>query len=303
MEFSEEAAATSSIANLSNDSESVLPVLPLEIIHEILLILPVKALLKMRCVSKSWLSLISSPQFIKTHLKFSTKKQDLRLLFSGSPENNSHRFYTCSLYAIMYQESLHQPIELDLSCKDYHMVEGSCDGLLCLSVGREELYLWNPSIRKLKRLAWSGKNNLHYTTYGFGYNESQDDYKVVKVDGSRRAYGFRGFEHVNNVSIYSLRTNSWKSILEKFPGVFFCRDPAKFVNGKLHWTKVVSVPYFATSEYAIRPIFISQNDDILMQYSTQNALKHSEIQIHDDSGVQFNLYIESLVSPNFVEEV
>nr|XP_009761010.1 PREDICTED: F-box/kelch-repeat protein At3g23880-like [Nicotiana sylvestris] len=234
MEFPEEAAATSSIANLSN---SLLPVLPLEIIHEILLILheillilPVKALLKMRCVSKSWLSLISSPQFIKTHLKFSTKKQYLRLLFSGSPDNNSPRFYTCSLYAIMYEESLHQPIELDLSCKDYHMVEGSCDGLLCLSVGREELYLWNPSIRKLKRLAWSGKNNLHYTTYGFGYNESQDDYKVVKVDGSCRAYGFRGFEHLNNVSIYSLRTNSWKSILEKFPGVFFRRDPAKFVN-------------------------------------------------------------------------
>ncbi|XP_019239177.1 PREDICTED: F-box/kelch-repeat protein At3g23880-like [Nicotiana attenuata] len=186
MEFLEEAAATSSIANLSNDSESLLPVLPLEIIHEILLILPVKALLKMRCVSKSWLYLISSPQFIKTNLKFSAKKQDLRLLFSGSPENNSPRCYTWSLYAIMYQESLHQPVELDLSCKDYHMVEGSCDGLFCLSVGR---------------------------------------------------------------------TISMESVYKKVEKI------------------------------------------------GMNTLKHSEIQIHDDSRVQFNLYIENLVLPNFVEEV
>ncbi|XP_070041528.1 F-box/kelch-repeat protein At3g23880-like [Nicotiana tomentosiformis] len=297
MEFSEEAAATSSIANLSNDSESVLP----SSIHQ-------------------------NPS------KFSTKKQDLRLLFSGSPENNRHRFYTCSLYAIMYQESLHQPIELDLSCKDYHKVEGSCDGLLCLSVGHEELYLWNPSIQKLKRLAWSGNNNLHYTTYGFGYNESQDDYKLVKVDGSCRAYGFRGFEHLNNVSIYSLRTNSWKSILEKFPGVFFCRDPAKFVNGKLHWIAthrrdnigpwfIVSLNLInLTSEEVALSLYVDDGnikwklgtlggnlclfcDCNKVQMNVWNALKHSEIQIHDDSGVQFNLYIESLVSPNFVEEV
>ncbi|XP_075086383.1 F-box/kelch-repeat protein At3g23880-like [Nicotiana tabacum] len=261
MEFSEEAAATSSIANLSNDSESVLP----SSIHQ-------------------------NPS------KFSTKKQDLRLLFSGSPENNSHRFYTCSLYAIMYQESLHQPIELDLSCKDYHKVEGSCDGLLCLSVGHEELYLWNPSIRKLKRLAWSGNNNLHYTTYGFGYNESQDDYKLVKVDGSCRA------------------------------------DPAKFVNGKLHWIAtrrrdnigpwfIVSLNLInLTSEEVALPPYVDDGnikwklgtlggnlclfcDCNKVQMNVWNALKHSEIQIHDDSGVQFNLYIESLVSPNFVEEV
>ncbi|MCD9560578.1 hypothetical protein HAX54_019295 [Datura stramonium] len=370
---------------MAHESKSV-PVVPPEIISEILARLPVKPLLRMRCVSKSWLSLISSPQFIKNHLKFSTKKQDFardRLLFSNSYEY-SLRVYACSLYSIMYQESPHIPDELDFLCKDsfvdYNVV-GSCDGLFCISTGSHDLFLWNPSIRKLKELPFSG-SNVHcssYLAYGVGYNECQDDYKVVEVMGcSHSDYGF-----INEFRVYNLRTNSWEMILE-YPSVIFCNDPAKFVNGRLHWiatrvtdkndswfvsslnlmdksyekvalpdlddgnfdwelgtlggnlsvfcdcykvrmdvwvmkayglveswTKVASIPYFTAIEHSILPVFISHNDEILLQHgsslllynSTHNTFKHPQVQIPHGYGIQFCLYIESLVSPHYVEEV
>lgn len=55
------------------------------------------------------------------------------------------------------------------------------NGLICLHSKIEESVLWNPTIRKSKILPTFGpklrKGRSYYLKYGFGYDESCDDYK------------------------------------------------------------------------------------------------------------------------------
>ncbi|PIN12080.1 hypothetical protein CDL12_15317 [Handroanthus impetiginosus] len=209
-----------------------LPNLPEEIITEILLRLPVKALLKFRCVSKSWLSLISSPQFIKTHLKISTKNNIYshnRLIFSSCPRSNV--FHTFSLnpkideYSSVDTLLFDYPLSVDRD-KPIRIV-GSCNGLVCVVVGLGDVVLWNPSTGKMKKLPNSGR--LGGTHYGFGYDESNDDYKVVQtcwINHDPDAYE-------TPVEVYSLRTDSWRFV--NWPGGYIFDGPGVFVNGAIHW--------------------------------------------------------------------
>ncbi|KAI5660056.1 hypothetical protein M9H77_28849 [Catharanthus roseus] len=50
--------------------------IPQDALTEILLRLPVKSLIRFKCVSKSWFSLLTSPLFIDMHLKFSLTRDD-----------------------------------------------------------------------------------------------------------------------------------------------------------------------------------------------------------------------------------
>ncbi|XP_019227135.1 PREDICTED: uncharacterized protein LOC109208473 [Nicotiana attenuata] len=69
---------------------SIIPFLPLEIITENLLKLPPQSLLKFMCASKSWLQLISSPEFVKIHMKLMANDKECsqdRLIFRDPQEN------------------------------------------------------------------------------------------------------------------------------------------------------------------------------------------------------------------------
>ncbi|KAI8537930.1 hypothetical protein RHMOL_Rhmol09G0062400 [Rhododendron molle] len=107
-----------------------------------------------------------------------------------------------------------------------------CVAACIWSIDKRTIYLWNPSTRKSKRLPDLGVRtgwNCH-DLYGFGFDESNDDYKVVLTfcdsDG--------GVSSERKVMVYTLRTDSWRQI-----GGFSCDVPfgviGKFLNGSIHW--------------------------------------------------------------------
>ncbi|XP_017252319.2 F-box/kelch-repeat protein At3g23880 [Daucus carota subsp. sativus] len=122
--------------------------LPPELVTEILLRLPAKSLLRCKSVCKSWLSLISNPSFIKSHLNFA-------LLASKTKP---------TLLVIEYP---HEQVALDMNDSLIHincvvmpwcfvthvLVVGTCNGIVCLdTMHGAEVCLWNPCTNMWKRV-------------------------------------------------------------------------------------------------------------------------------------------------------
>ena len=120
---------------------------------------------------------------------------------------------------------------------------GSCNGILCftdfISSKSKDAYLWNPSIRKFKRLPDTclTQTQVLNVAHGFGYDSLNNDYKVVRISRTCAKPMLPP-----EVEVYSLSSNSWKRVgLEiswrpnvisySFNGIL----AFPFVSGHLHW--------------------------------------------------------------------
>ncbi|XP_073033955.1 uncharacterized protein [Primulina eburnea] len=206
---------------LKNNGSNPFENLPQDLIIDILSRLSVKSLLRLRCVAKSWLSLISSPEFETNYLEVSTTRRP-RLVFGSAT-----KLYTCPFNGIE-----NPPVD-DVPCdftevRQYHNIHivGSCNGLVCLvNQNTGHIFLWNPAIRKYRKLPfplWLSSRE----PYGFFYDASSDDYKVVhKVEEpDSKPYS----------RTYSLRNDSWKS-LDWSHGRTPIGGSCVFLNGAIHW--------------------------------------------------------------------
>ncbi|XP_024984978.1 F-box protein CPR1-like [Cynara cardunculus var. scolymus] len=196
-----------------------------EIVEQILIRLKVRDLIRCKSVSKSWHSLISDPRFIKAHLKHSYESD-------RNNEEIGDRRIVMSKYACFYT---YQQFEVDGKLFDFHDCHllGSSDGLVCVSPSRNEIVVVNPSIREVKTLSNPKIPKFGSLCWGFGYDASTDDYKVV--------LGFMKGENVTCFQVFSLRSNMWKVIGEI--NCTFLSRIGILCEGALHW-----VVYHASSK-------------------------------------------------------
>jgi F-box interacting protein len=236
----------------SSLQELPLPVLPLDVIPEILCRLPVKLLLQLRCVCKSWKSLISDPKFAKKQFRVSTTRNLHFLLYTY----NSGKYILTS-YPIdsiftnittNFAQFEYSPNNFngDYPRLNYYNFIDSCDGILCIADGYKGLViLWNPSIRKFKELSLFQKPNVctHiHMSFGFGYDSSKDNYKVVVVLNyimpDSILLGQNNWVYKTEVKVHTLGSGIWRSIQEVpfggFPVPLMWRS-GKFVSGTINW--------------------------------------------------------------------
>ncbi|PNX81999.1 F-box/kelch-repeat protein [Trifolium pratense] len=301
-------------------SPSSLPTLPFDLISEILCNLPVKLLLQLQCVCKSWKSLISDHNFAKKHLRKSTPRlmiQRTKLRFPNSLKNKY-----CSPSGVC-----------------------SCDGILCFVADNGSFVLWNPSIRKFKILPplnnapngdfWrtiqdfphsscsesSGvfvSGTINWLTEYYDHDDASSISRViVSLDLAKETYQKLSLPDLNN-SLWTLGVlkdclcicaRSWGG---KFLEVWVMNE----FGNKESWAKLHTVSYTGDGgPYVIgKPLYIYEDNKLLMDFrdleigmvklklgfydskkDTLKILNHQNFECYMDPEV----YAESLISPCF----
>ncbi|XP_058741981.1 F-box/kelch-repeat protein At3g23880-like [Vicia villosa] len=232
-------------------------ILPNDLITEVLSILPVKSILRFKCVSKHWKTLISDHAFVKLHLKRSpTRNPFLALLIFHTIEVNCgsyvHGDSDRSVVPYPIRSLLDNP-SITLFEDPYYLMNdkgcsnrvGSCNGLILL-VGEsindivnikdnieyltvdKWLRVWNPATRTISKKFGQYRAFClsQRFTFAFGCDNLKDTYKVV-------AYRCNRQELTSQVRVLSLGDDVWRNV-ESFPAIPLLVDYV-YLSGTLYW--------------------------------------------------------------------
>lgn len=204
-----------------------------DVIAEILSWLPVKSLLRFRCVCKAWHALISESYFVDKHLH----RTKINLLL----KRKSHIFRSIEYQALLNCLSNDGPIlsrELDYPLMNLPVsikpgtfnwvLIGSCNGLVCILIDwfTKLVMLWNLCTRISQVLPQPCDLDFDLCCFGFGYDSTTDDYKVILNGGD--------YSSDQSVVVFTVKTGSWGKV--KSVKNFAVSGRAGYlVNEALHW--------------------------------------------------------------------
>ncbi|XP_054820751.1 F-box/kelch-repeat protein At3g23880-like [Prosopis cineraria] len=180
---------------------------PEDLVREIMVRLPVKSLLRFKCVAKSWYAQITDPHFISKHFEWSVSiSSNFRnqLIF----RRHGLTLKPCLSLISKDQEPKYcvpHDIELPFADKDLRWITvyGQCNGIFCLQGvfrgdnldgtftyfdGRRHIIiLWNPATKDTKLLRLPqilDPIDMARAMYGFGIDLITKDYKIVRFSSS-----------------------------------------------------------------------------------------------------------------------
>lgn len=199
---------------------------PHEIIVDILSRLPVKSLMRFRCVCKQWLSLTYDKHFINMHMK----RHSGFIISYG--EIVEHCRYEQN-FVILSKDGTTPTDKLKFEIhSEENRVLPSCNGLICF-YGCGSIYLCNPGTREIISLPPTTARAKNFSC-GFGFDPLAKQYKVVKLINPTLRYPVkrRPIIDVSHCEVLTIGDESWRNIGN--PPFRLFGDPV-FVQGFLHW--------------------------------------------------------------------
>ncbi|WMV53425.1 hypothetical protein MTR67_046810 [Solanum verrucosum] len=216
---------------------------PEEILVNILSRLHVRSLVRFKCVSKFWTTLISDPYFTKKHLNRARNDQDSQklLIYQWGPKDSTFSLYCCPLSPVQHCPSTLKPRNCLIHC--------CYNGLVIIEIRakyRVKILLWNPSIRESIVLPPLGCPGDRHSHFGLGYDSSSGEYKILHMHQN-----LDGPNYPNE--ILALKDGSWR-IIDEHPRAnrcwFYATDSLPFIHAAFHWIQV-SRNYFVVISFNI----------------------------------------------------
>ncbi|KAK4397818.1 F-box/kelch-repeat protein [Sesamum angolense] len=131
--------------------------LPEDLTIEILTRLPVRSLIRFKCVCKSWNIHLKNPRFISKHHQTISHKDGSEVLLVSRRDNVTNKRVVSMLRNDGSDNTLvDQDLPTFLNEMFGHVrLIGPCKGVICLFGFPDNIALWNPSIREFKKLPLS----------------------------------------------------------------------------------------------------------------------------------------------------
>ncbi|XP_057479865.1 putative F-box protein At3g10240 [Actinidia eriantha] len=189
--------------------------MPEDVLIEVLTRLPVKSLLRFRCICKHWYAIILNPTFEHHHLNRQKSDNKGRLLIQRYKKHTYQYGYALLLDETLATISYH---DLDyLQGRGTREIDGPINGLFCLFNCMDRFIIWNPAMREFKLLPipYHPKRLPHFSpgswSVGFGLDQITNDSKVVLI----RQFCNDRTDYVEGdacVNVYTLSTNTWRHL-------------------------------------------------------------------------------------------
>ncbi|OIW10488.1 hypothetical protein TanjilG_00426 [Lupinus angustifolius] len=190
-----------------------------DLVENILVRLPVKSLMRFKCVDRSWNVLFKTPTFVNNHLQIHRNQDNImfshRYFFRWVDLNKFLMLDSRDMFPEFNSEGLYDDDKIHL-----YNTQGHCNGVFCICVlFKHEIFpgegryhksiLWNPATREVKVVPPPPmpSRSHHYTLLsGFGADPNSNDLNVVNliIDNENN--------HPPHAVLYNLITNSWTLI-------------------------------------------------------------------------------------------
>lgn len=221
-----------------------------DVISHILTRVPAKPLLSMKCISRGWNRIISSPSFIKDQLK------NTKLVLNGFIVQDRYMFCKHDVKTISYI-----PVEPKNAAKVVHhkvfaflpedvVLLASCKGIVCcrscLPSPNPTMYLCNPSNKDWIQLNWPPQSDIT-DSIALAFDFEPSKFKLVRVKRVQKNHD--DYDDDDNdeeeeedesfyftFELYSSETKAWKKSNE----ICDCNDgliknKGVYIGGVLHW--------------------------------------------------------------------
>ncbi|CAA3029061.1 F-box At5g65850-like isoform X1 [Olea europaea subsp. europaea] len=194
--------------------------IPHDVVTEVLLRLPVKSLMRFKCVSKLWYSTISDSDFVLAH---HSNSGALLITFTDKDDTSQTGQPVQRVLHVSPDKTLHHQASILLAqCN----ITQTINGLICLYINSDDLiFLCNISTHEIMMLPSPAYNTRH-DKYYFGYDPIKDLYKLLKIHSEKD-----GDDYPCEILALGI-DSSWRIAP---PATLDLKSQSICINGVLYW--------------------------------------------------------------------